>query len=664
MTTAEMDTIAEIKMAASSILKQDIGHLQLVPSVAIKLLKLTNDSKTQLNDLSKIIETEPALAAKVLKIVNSAIYCLPHKITSIKRAVNFLGFSAVRRAALDLLFYNQFINYRSTQAFNTLFFWQHCLFVAALSRNIANSLGHQDPDLVYTAGLLHDIGKIVLETSGQLTYSDFINSIGAAGKASPEEEQRFFGITHTEIGHVFCLTWKLPASITAVVSSHHTTPSLSFYSAYKTEIAIVAFANYIAWIQGLGSVSEQAYTHLDGDVLNLIDINSLNLDNLLQLVDQEMQTTQEFYGIEFPSLGKLRATLVKTSISLSLVGSNDQPQQTSVLGFSEKLTIPHRSLNPDDFVPWTLAAIQQEYALDRLVLLNIDPKHRSFYPAYHWPNDLQVPDLKAYYINIDSLTGSLLNCLREKKPGHIQNKNETDKKLLQHFNSPEFIITPVLQQERLIGLIYGDNWLSKKPLLLRQAQEILPLAAELGIALSNAKLYNLEKQRAQYDPLTQIYNRRMIDDFLTKLFRQPESQRIHTAIGFIDIDKFKIFNDLCGHQAGDDVLKIVADTIRCLTRPGDFVGRYGGEEFLFILNKTEKNGAAHFAERIRLEIERRGNIMKPRFKNQGLTVSLGVALYHPKYRSPEEFVEVADQAMYQAKNKGRNRVIILDGENN
>ncbi|MDO9241288.1 MAG: HDOD domain-containing protein, partial [Methylicorpusculum sp.] len=94
--------------------------MQLIPAAALKLLKLTNDDTSKVKDLSRVIETEPALAAKVIRIVNSAAFCLPKKITSIKHAVNLLGFSAVRQAAMDQLMYNKLIRNRTKSLFNQL----------------------------------------------------------------------------------------------------------------------------------------------------------------------------------------------------------------------------------------------------------------------------------------------------------------------------------------------------------------------------------------------------------------------------------------------------------------------------------------------------------------------------------------------------------------
>jgi len=662
MTDEDKDHTELIKKAARSILKDEIKHLRLVPSVALKLLKLTNDDNARIEHLSLIIETEPVLAAKILKQVNSAAYALPNKITAINRAVTLLGFSSVRQLAINLLLYNKLIQQDSKRAFDLLFFWQHCLYVASLSRRIALALNHPDPDLVYTGGLLHDIGKIVLETYGRVTYSDFIGSTDKSGHSSIEQEHRFFGATHTEIGHVLCLEWQLPAPIMAIVAFHHNQPAAtSGYANYKTEIAIVSFANYIAWIQGIGSASHDSHSKLQSAVLETLDIDRLDLEALLQQVDQDMKITQAFYDIQLPGLTTLRATLVKATINLSQI-SDDKP--FAAAGASGRkpsscLTAPHHSLDPDDFIPRTLEALQNEFCFERSIMFTIDPKRRCLIAAYWWPKSILPAALQPFEIDMSGLSGLLLTCLREKKAVIVNTRVERDNPILQRLNTGEFIAVPVLHHNRLVGVLYADNSQSKKPLREPLLPEIMPIAYELGIAMFNAKQYRQQKQHAQIDHLTQLFNKRMVNNFLTEIFQGDEAKLANIAIGFVDIDKFKLFNDTCGHQAGDDALKIVADILRGLTRPGDFIGRYGGEEFLFVLRNTDEKGAYGYAERIRSEIERRGKIMSQRFHGHLLTVSIGVSVYHRRYTQYTDMIEAADQAMYRAKNEGRNRVVML-----
>jgi diguanylate cyclase (GGDEF)-like protein/putative nucleotidyltransferase with HDIG domain len=663
MTDEDKDDTELIKQAARSILKDEIKHLHLVSPAALKLLRLTTDDDARIDNLSHIIETEPVLAAKILKQVNSAAYALPNKMTSINRAVNMLGFSTVRQLALNLQFYDKLIQHNSTNTFDLLFFWQHCLYVASLSKRIAVALDYPDPDLVYTGGLLHDIGKIVLEAHGRITYSDYICSIGDNKHSTTEEERSFFGITHTEIGHAFCLEWQLPVSITAIVACHHNQPAKSSpYAEFKTEIAIVSFANYIAWIQGIGSATYDSHPTLQSDLLETIDIDQLNLEVLLQQVDQDMQTTQEFYDTQLPGLTTLRAALVKATINLSQI-SEDKAYTVNPASNkkSSSLTVPHHSLNPNEFIPRTLEAIQDEFSFDRCIMFTIDPKRRCLLAPYWWPKSTLPTELQPFEVDISDISGLLLKCLREKKAVLINANKERDNLIIQRLKTTEFIAIPVVHQNNLVGMLYADNSLSKKPMHEQLLPEIMPIAYELGVAIFNANQYGQEKKHAQIDHLTQLYNKRMINNFLADIFQRDKSKLANIAIGFIDIDRFKQLNDACGHQAGDDALKIVADILRNSARPGDFIGRYGGEEFLFVLKNTNETGAQGYAERIRSEIERRGKILSRRFHGQIMTVSIGVSLYSPRYTKYTDMIEVADQAMYRAKNEGRNRTVLLPG---
>jgi diguanylate cyclase (GGDEF)-like protein len=165
----------------------------------------------------------------------------------------------------------------------------------------------------------------------------------------------------------------------------------------------------------------------------------------------------------------------------------------------------------------------------------------------------------------------------------------------------------------------------------------------------------MERAKAEIDALTRLPNRSAVDRFLQESFAQVSAGR-HVGIGLVDIDHFKAFNDTFGHQTGDDVLRIVADTMRGLTRPGDFLGRYGGEEFLFGLMSPSDSGAASYAERIRREIARRGRMLEARFSGHPLSVSIGIAHSSHGYLDSKSLVAAADNALYNAKSSGRNRV--------
>lgn len=165
--------------------------------------------------------------------------------------------------------------------------------------------------------------------------------------------------------------------------------------------------------------------------------------------------------------------------------------------------------------------------------------------------------------------------------------------------------------------------------------------------------------REHPDQNTQIMNKRMIDQSLNMIFRQDRSILENLAIGFIEIDHFEAL-DLPGYpDVGKLAIQLIADILAQSTRPSDLIGRYDEEKFLFILNGTDKQGALGYAERIRAEIEQRGKILRSRFNDFELTVSIGVLLYHSDYTNHSEMIEIAAQEMHRTAKEGYNRVQLL-----
>ena len=162
---------------------------------------------------------------------------------------------------------------------------------------------------------------------------------------------------------------------------------------------------------------------------------------------------------------------------------------------------------------------------------------------------------------------------------------------------------------------------------------------------------------ANTDGLTGLANRRMFDMTLPKEWRRAIRAEMPIALLMLDVDFFKLFNDSYGHQCGDQVLRQIAECIgRNVRRPADTAGRYGGEEFVALLPDTEMAGVVEVAERIcaavaDLDIPHRGSPIGR------VTVSIGVAETRPALgESADPLVKEADEALYEAKRAGRNRV--------
>ncbi|WP_243450305.1 GGDEF domain-containing protein [Desulfosporosinus sp. Sb-LF] len=164
------------------------------------------------------------------------------------------------------------------------------------------------------------------------------------------------------------------------------------------------------------------------------------------------------------------------------------------------------------------------------------------------------------------------------------------------------------------------------------------------------------KQRANTDFLTGLYNRRYIDERLKNEFNIDN--RTTSSLLMLDLDHFKRINDTYGHDQGDFVLKSVARLIKQSVRDSDFVGRFGGEEFIVVMPGATRITAHSVAERIRLTIENERLWIDG--KRESITISIGISTFiaeEPNYRTSEEWIQDADRALYTAKNEGRNRVV-------
>jgi len=222
-----------------------------------------------------------------------------------------------------------------------------------------------------------------------------------------------------------------------------------------------------------------------------------------------------------------------------------------------------------------------------------------------------------------------------------------------------FITIPLMIENEIIGVLnLNDN--EKGYLNVTDLDFFLNVSEFISLSISNAQSFEKAERLSITDGLTGLTNRQQLEASLqSEILR---SRRYHSPLSLVmmDVDYFKSVNDTFGHQEGDDVLIGISSIIKRLCRSHDVAARYGGEEFMLVLPETNGSGAWKIAERVREEVENH------RFNHEGkihsITISCGIAEFDNEGTEDyTDLIRVADSALYQAKESGRNRTIMGGG---
>lgn len=213
---------------------------------------------------------------------------------------------------------------------------------------------------------------------------------------------------------------------------------------------------------------------------------------------------------------------------------------------------------------------------------------------------------------------------------------------------PQYLVLPLKLNHHTMGYLIADG------LVKDDSEKFHILSQQFMLAIKRALLYRKVQELAIKDGLTAVSSRRHFMDRLNEELERSGKFKYNFALLMVDIDHFKSYNDHYGHLVGDAILKDVGSTIRETIRQIDLVGRYGGEEFVLVLAETDRAGGMLAAERIRQKIQAKKIRVYDEYVE--VTISAGLAVFPGDAKEAQALIENADEALYKAKESGRNRV--------
>jgi two-component system, cell cycle response regulator len=702
-------------------------EIPTLPTVVTRILNLVLDDKSSVKDISEVVRVDQALVSKVLKVVNSAAYGLREKVSTVDHAMTILGFDTLKKLFLCLsIFDNLSQENEAGYFFQKSQFWCHSLAVATVARGIASLIQYPSPNEAYVAGLMHDVGKIIIEQTMPEEYHNYIKKINFNPDMSLRFEEENLSVNHASVGNLAFEKWNLPLALRKAVELHHGTSGCavdreSDHGEMDTLAAIVSVADFICWTQALGSFNFFLHPTLNPQAEKIVNLKELKIEPVLEEMNKEITLNAKVFNLELNDLKGFREALQRANLALGKINSLYDDASKRLENHIQQLNILNKviykareTLEPSQVINNVLQGVGEGFGFPRLIWFSVNATEKRVITKAtygEFPGNLPITTSGC---SLDEEIGiPLSTCIQNKKIitlKYDQDDGENSSRALQPceqnaittepysraLQHPEtdaiatsylsanrmplerasrcllkslqnsgcaihgsLLLVPISTDQGVTNLLLIDNQGESVAISSDTIKVIDILAMNLGMALENAELFHRTAQMAIIDPLTGIYNRRQLDSSLTNEINRAARFQQSFSIALFDIDHFKIVNDTYGHQVGDIILKDVSAVIKNNSRNTDIVGRLGGDEFLVILPNTQMQGALTCMDRVRLVVEKYGSFRQKSYPKCQITLSIGLAEFNNSLDTPERLLNKADKALYQSKQKGKNRVSVF-----
>ena len=615
------------------------GSLPSPRGVALAVLDLTGRPNASAREITRLVQIDPAMAGRILRYANGAHGGGLRHIVSLSHAITFLGLFRVRQIALGFSLIDQ---YRSGAcvAFDYAGYWTSALATGIAAQKLAH-LAQCPPDESFSCGLLAGIGRLALATAFPDKYAVILRQ-GLSGTRLADEERARFGVDHAQLSSEMLDSWGLPEIFTHAVRDHEypaQTPSPPGTRAHAL-CASLHFAMRIGQLLNLDDAHRWEQVPSLFNAGALLGMGEEDVPPLVEAVVAEWQGWARELNLPTRSYSDLRELLAAPP-------SGTHEGEESAPGIAPLHVM---LLAQDQERHQALARLLNTMGLrvDRVVDL-ADAQAI----LHDNPPDVAIMDT-------GSSDGNAMARLRElrKMAGtalHIIALIPADAEprvaLLIRAGAADYLLYDCTEAALIARLSNAQRLVSLQVVVRAEREMAVNSSGEW--ARANRRLLHV----ALTDPLTQLPNRRYGLDQFAEEWNIASSNDLPIACLMLDIDHFKRVNDQRGHGVGDLVLRQVATVIERCCRRSDIVFRYGGEEFCGICPGTATTEAIQLGERIAAAVRgERYGLPDDLFE---VTLSIGVAVREQSMSESSKLMEMADRALYAAKERGRNRVVSL-----
>jgi len=274
---------------------QSIIQLPALPAIAIEIINMVEDPRTSASMLGRVISKDQVLTAKVLKIANSPFYGFSRKIATIDFAIIVLGFDTLKEVVMSVSLISS-LSKKLTREFNSRQFWDHSIACGVIARALARNHGYRVIGEVFIAGLLHDIGILIINQYLFNEYKEIVKLIKQEKISLEDAEMRVLGVTHGEIGSWLAEKWNFPGQLVNTIAFHHH-PIQS--EQYREIVSIIHMADVLCQKLDNGYFELEKDINLDTQGEGMLNLQDFNLtedfvNNYRQIFEEEIEKSRIF----------------------------------------------------------------------------------------------------------------------------------------------------------------------------------------------------------------------------------------------------------------------------------------------------------------------------------------------------------------------------------
>ncbi len=623
------------------------GKLPSPKGVALSIIRLLQRDDFRISDLVQLVQSDPAIAGRILYFANAAAFGRSRPIVSLQRAIVALGSFRVRDLVIGLSVMH---SHRSGLCveFDYEKFWGHSLATGIACQELAHFAQIASEEL-FTIGLLARVGELALASTFPEEYSGLL--ITAREKRlelAPLEQERFC-MDHNELAASLLAEWGLP-EVLIQAAFHHENPDAAGFADGSRAQTITHSLSFASALANLCMVDEEARWSLLPSLLARAARLGIGGDALNELVDGMVERWREWGAKlqvrtqDIPPFAEILAATPPMRRMGSIPDTENRRAQTPCMHV-QLIGIPLAEL---------ATLMQQIEKLGHQPVL-VDDTAEGVTQVLRRPAQIIIADMSMPGLKATDFCRSLRQTTNGKESYILllaTPENESRTLEAVDAGADDVLIKPLNEQTLRVHLNTAARMLILREEIHRERLGIMRSTDEFAVAQKRLL------QDALTDTLTQLPNRRNGLDFLASEWVFSQSSGSPLACLMLDIDHFKRINDGYGHAAGDAVLRQLGEILRRASRAEDMVFRYGGEEFSAILTNAPLRIALQIGERIRMLVEKA--TFEWEEQTIPVTLSVGVAVASSNDSDSLALIQAADSALYRAKENGRNCVVAAD----